>query len=345
MKTSISYYLIILTALVLTSCATPRMFTTLDLLRPAVVTFEPGVKNVVIVNNSVVQPYNVGHFNLRVAGGDKKSETLKFDSAALFCNASLREQLESKEFFNQVRMAQTNQNKTDNFYKIAPLDKETIKFLCDLYQADAIISLDHIQTSDIIGDYYENYTLLSALDVKVISSWSINYPDNTASSHKQFTDEFSWEETSSKNLPERYDALIDACILTGSNVAERLIPRWEKQDRYFFTPNKPLMQQAMDSVEVRNWKSAISLWKQASDQTKSYKTKFHAANNMAIAYEILGDIDNALSACEIAINFYPNIVAVGFKENRDIYETLNYYNFLKKRKEEIDLISKQLSEK
>lgn len=293
MKPIISKYLILVLTIALTSCATPRMFTTLDLLRPAEVTFEPEVKNVVIVNNSVVQPYNVGHYDHRIGGSDKISETLKFDSAALFCNASLRENLEAKEFFNSVRMAQTNYNKTDNFYKIEPLDKESVKFVANLYNADAVISLDHIQLNDIVGNYYENYSMISALDVKVNTTWSIHYPNNTLSTHKQFEDEFSWEETTSKNLPERYDALVDACILAGSNIAERMIPRWEKQERYFYTPKKTLMQQAMDSVEVRNWKSAISLWKQASDQTKNFKSKYQAAHNQSIAYEILGDIDNA----------------------------------------------------
>lgn len=344
MKTLISKRLFLpIATLIFTSCATPRMFTTLDLLRPAEVTFEAEVKNVLVVNNSAVQPYNVGHYDLRTNEG-KKSETLKFDSAALFCTASLRENLEDKEFFNEVKVAQTNQNKTDNFYKITPLDKETVKFLCNLYQTDAIISLDHIQTNDEIGRYFEDFSIISALDVKINTAWSIHYPNSTPSVHVQFSDDFSWEEANESNLPNRYDALVDACILTGSNSAERMIPRWEKQDRYFYAPKKPLMQQAMDSVITRNWKSAISLWKQASEQTKSFKTKFQAANNMAIAYEILGDIDNAIASSELAINYYPYITIANYNENNYIFETLNYYNFLKKRKEELNLISKQLSE-
>lgn len=341
MKTLISKYLFLFTALVFTSCATPRMFTTLDLLRPAEVTFEPGVKNVLIVNNSVAQPYN----NLKNVGSSKKSETIKFDSAALFCNASLRESLEAKEFFNEVKMAPTNQNKTDDYYKITPLEKGKVKHLCEQYNVDALISLDHIQTSDQVGEYYDNYSIVNAMDIKVNTTWSIHYPNNTASTHKQFTDEFSWEEPKSKDLPNRYDALVDACILSGSNVAERMIPRWEKQDRYFFTPKKPLMEQAMDSVKTRNWKAAVSLWKQAMNQTKNFNTKFQASNNIAIAYEILGDIDNAFLYCEQAINYYPYVIILNLYNNNHIFELLDYYDFLKIRKEEIALISKQLSEK
>ncbi len=334
------YIYIICAVFFLSSCKTQKMFTTLDLLRPAEITFAPGAKNVVIVNNSVVQPYNVGHLN----ENSTVSQTVKFDSAALFCNASLRENLESKEFFSSVTMAQTNQNKTDNFYKINTLDKENVRFLCDLYKADAVISLDHIQTEDKIGQYYSDYSIISALDVKVVTTWSVHYPNNTASTFKQFTDEFAWEEESNNGLPERYDALVDACILTGANVADRMVPRWEKQERYFYTPKNALMQQAMDSVSVRNWRGAIALWKQAADQSKNNNLKFKASNNIAIAYEILGDLDNAIEYSQQTINLYPYITIISFSENDDIYSIVQYNEFLKKRKDEIELIKTQLSE-
>jgi tetratricopeptide (TPR) repeat protein len=317
------------------------MFTTLDLLRPAEVTFAPGVRNVLIVNNTVVQPYNVGHLNLSTGA----EETVEFDSAALFTNASLKESLEDKEFFNSVRISQTNLNKTDNFEKISSLQKEDVKFLCNLYNADAVISLDHIQTLDEFGRYFVDYYIVNALDIKVISTWSVHYPDNTASTHKQFTDEFSWESENAQNIPTRYNALVDACILTGSNVAERLIPRWEKQDRYFYTPNHPKMQQAMDSVVTRNWKSAISLWEEAINSTRKNNTKFKAYNNISIAYEILGDINKALEFNQKAINLYPYLATIlSSSSGNEIYEIINHNAFLKKRKEEIELIKKQLSE-
>lgn len=340
MRTKIFIYLGII-LIGFTSCKTQKMFTTLDILRPAEITFAPGAKNILIVNNSTVQPYNVGHTTMN----STNSETVKFDSAALFCNASLRENLDSKEFFNSVKMAQTNQNKTDNFYKISTLDKETVKFLCSLYNADAVISLDHIQTEDEHVSYYdnENYSYVNALDVKVVTTWSVHYPNATASTYKQFTDAFSWENERN-NLPKRYDALVDASILTGSNVAERMIPRWEKQDRYFYAPKNQLMEQAMDSVTTRSWKAAISLWKQAAQQTKNNNLKFKASNNIAIAYEILGDLDNAIEYAQQTINLYPYITIIGFTGNDDIYDIINYHEFLKKRKEEVELIKKQLSE-
>lgn len=325
--------------LILSSCTTPRMFTTLDVLRPAEVTFAPTVQNILIVNNSVVQPENVGHYITRNSNSIS-NVSLKFDSAALFCAASLRENLEAKEFFNSVSMSQTNMNTTNNYYKLTPLTNQTVRFLCNLYNVDAVISLDHIQTSDNLVRYAENNS--SALDVQIDTKWTIHYPKDSASRLKEFSDEFSWEDASEKNLPSRYNALVDASILTGSNIAERMIPRWEKEDRYFFTPKKPLFNQAMDSVSYRNWPAAIELWKKAYDTTSNNNSKFQALNNIAIAYEILGDLDNAMVYTSKAIDLYPYITVFSAWEENNMFDLLLYYESLKKRKEEVKLLDKQL---
>ena len=105
------------------------------------------------------------------------------------------------------------------------------------------------------------------------------------------------------------------------------------------------MQQAMDSVVTRNWKSAISLWEEAINSTRKNNTKFKAYNNISIAYEILGDINKALEFNQKAINLYPYLATIlSSSSGNEIYEIINHNAFLKKRKEEIELIKKQLSE-
>ena len=95
-------------------------------------------------------------------------------------------------------------------------------------------------------------------------------------------------------LPNREDALVDGALNVGQKSVNRFVPYWEKADRYFFNSHNKLMKKGMDSVYVKNWKSAIEYWELAIKKTKSTLTKAHATNNIAIAYEILGDIDKAL---------------------------------------------------
>lgn len=339
-------YILLAAILTLTSCSVPRMVTTIDLLRPAEVTFKPEAKHVLIVNNAITQADNIGHYRIDTVSGDTISESLKFDSTAVFCNQSLYESLDESQFFNSVQPLHIKQNYTNNFYKVAPLDKEKVKALCNIYRADAIISLDHILINNFTGEYYLYipYQSYAALDVDVYSTWSIHYPDNSKPAYCQFVDKFSWEGDDITNLPNRYDALVDASLLTGLNVADRFIPQWEKQDRYFYAPKKPLMIQAMDSVAHRNWGAAISLWKQADRESKSNSMKLYACNNIAIAYEILGDLDNAIEYALRAVKLHQEVLVAYLSEYRAIYSARSYYEFLKQRKEEIELLNKQLSD-
>ncbi len=341
--TNKSLLLLFLTVILLSSCATSRMYTTLDILRPAEVTFAKDVNRILIVNNSVPQADNVGHFNLLLPNGNNNPEIVKFDSAAIFCNARLREDLEETGFFNSVQALHTSQNSSNNFYKTTPLDNNKINALCYLYNVDAIISLDKIETGGTLGEYHnESNEIFSALDVKIKTDWSIHHLNPTSIITKTYTDEFSWENWNVKNLPNRYDALVDASLLTGTNVAERFIPFWEKQDRYFYNPKNKLMRQAMDSVFVKKWDAAIQLWQKVADESKRNNLKFYATNNIAIAYEIIGNIEKALYFCNQAITIYPEILIYNFSEDNTIYNLMDYLSFLKKREDELILIEKQL---
>lgn len=341
MKMRIIYNLIFISVFFLASCSTQRMFTTLDILRPAEVSFSPTVQNVLIVNNASIQPYNLGHYDYSSFSDweTPKQVSLKFDSAAVFTTASLRENLEDKGFFGSVSMSDTKVNTSDNFYKVLPLTKTTVRFLCNLYDVEAVISLDHILLTDRMIAPGPN--LSGVVDVLVESKWSIHYPNDTVATSKDFTDEFSWEEAKSSDLPSRYNALVDACILAGSNIADRMIPRWEKQDRYYYTPKSPAyMKDAMTSISQRKWEEAISHWDKA-DNKEGYKTRYYAANNKAITYEIMGDIDKAIDNTVKAIEYYQNIVFVAPSQD-EILSLVDYYRYLKNRKDELILINKQL---
>ncbi len=345
MKTfKILYLTPLILLLITTSCVSQRMFTTLDVLRPAEVTFNSGVQDVLIVDNSVIQPYNVGHTEMTTPESRNKPAniSLKFDSAALFTAASLRENLEAKEFFRSVNMSQTNMNTTNNYYKLSPLNKQTVKFLCGLYKADAIISLEHIQISD---NLIKNAGInLNALDVRIDTKWIIHYPTDSASVFKEFSDEFSWEDDKANKLPNRYDALVDACILTGYNISDRLIPRWEKADRYFYAPKKELFVQAMDSLTYKNWPAAINLWQKASESTKNNRLKFEAYNNIAVAYEITGNLNKAMEYASKAVEIFPYMTVFSSSTLDEIYEMIDYYDVLEKRKQEATLLDKQLND-
>ncbi len=323
MRKVIKYSFSLVLILLFASCSTSRLkYTQIDLLRPAKVTFDAKIKRVLVVDDEGKRDYS------------------KFirDSIPYFCVASVAENLQMKSFFHSVQLAKENtKGKLKN-------DVTLIKSLCKKYNVDAIISLSSIGCNyDKVTNSWENY---ASLDMKLSTFWNVYTADKSLSKELFFTDDFSWEVSIEdlKKLPNVKDAYVDASILTGANVVERLIPSWEKQDRYFFYSKDKKMKQAMDEVVKKDWQKAISIWsKVASNKSSSAKLKYHAHNNTAIAYEILGDINKAVFHTDKAIDLYYNESISGKKEELVFEDLLQYKDFLLERKKEISLLKKQLA--
>ncbi len=326
------------------SCSTPRMFTTIETLYPAEVTFEPSVQRVLIVNNSVVQPYNIGHEDFKTFNElEKPTEvSLKFDSAAIFCVASLRENLEDTGFFQSVDMLTTSQNTSDIFNQTISLNHPNVMRLCREYGVDAVIALNNIEIKD--QQIKSRKIEPGALDVTVTTKWEVLYPHKIASETKEFVDKFSWEEQHARDLPSRYDALVDASILTGANISKRMVPQWEKQERYLFTPKRPLFSEAIYAFSQQKWKEAIQLWGQAVEETSDANLKFYAINNIAIAYEIMGDLDSAIAYGDYLIKLYPHVTVYSSYALYKINQSVQYVSKLKTKRKEQELLKKQLGE-
>ena len=146
-----------------------------------------------------------------------------------------------------------------------------------------------------------------------------------------------WDAIS--RLPKRSDALIDGALYIGRKCISRFLPFWDKEDRFIFSSNNKLMKQAMDSVVYRKWNAAIVKWKKLYDTTKNNQLKAKLANNIAIANEIGGNMDEALKYCNISLQIIENEAY-----NKTYYLIKDYYALLNKRDKEIKLLKQQLGE-
>ena len=97
----------------------------------------------------------------------------------------------------------------------------------------------------------------------------------------------------------------------------------------------------MDSVYVRNWDGALNQWKQFFDSTNNMKLRAEAANNMAIASEIIGDYDKALKYAKIAFDIFNSRILIDYEL---LVRLSDYRVELNRRKKEIELLNKQLGE-
>jgi len=331
----------------LNSCS-QVLYTSLDVLRPAKVAFAPEANNLLLVNNTVTQPSDYGH-KTELINEKAKSITINTDSIALFCLGALTEELKEKDFFGSIQLKTEKENIGKDFTSIVPLNKERVKNLCNSHQVDALLSLDKIEVKDKLSEYYleESSSYLATLEVMFESYWSIHYPDKKAGTKIQFKDSIYWEAESysrSKTLreiPERSNALIDGALYVGQNSVKRFIPYWEKVDRYLFNPRNKQMRQGMDSVYVKNWAAAIKHWEIALKKSKSPRIQAKAANNIAIAYEILGDMDKALDYTTQSLYTFGTLSLVDYDSFNRISE---YLNELTQRKKDIETLKQQMGE-
>ena len=330
----------------LTSCS-ELLYTSLDVLRPAKVTFAPDANNLLIINNTAKQPHNLGH-RTDLLNQKTKITVIDTDSLPLFCLGSLTEELESNGFFTTVKLAQNSLNTSANFSIINPLEYDSVTKLCKLNKADVILSLDKIKVNDDISEYYLNdrSSFLGVFEVRYESYWSIHYPNKMEVTPISFKDTIYWESESYNRksvisgLPKRTDGIIDGALNVGKKSVGRFLPYWEKADRYFYNSSNKYIKQGMDSVYVKNWKSAIESWQKAY-KSKNALLQAHAANNIAIAYEITGDIDKAI---EYATLSYYTLGKSAFSDTKSFIRLSEYMNELNVRKNDIGTLKKQLGE-
>lgn len=301
-----------------------------------------------ILNNSVIQPATYGHKN-ELLSEKTKNVSVNTDSLAIFCLSVVNEEFNKYGFFNSTQLHLPTLNTSGSFLMALPPKMDTLKAISKVYGANVILSLDKIKVSDKIVEYFneESNSFYVILEANYESYWNVSYPDQNKCIQLNFKDTIYWENESYQRkkalagLPNRYNALIDGALFVGQTAMKKFVPWWDKEERYFFMTENKYMYQGMDSVAVKNWNAAISIWQKG--MKKSGKTlQAKLLNNIAIAYEIMGDMDKAKENILKAIEVYESNPVM----NYDHYFSLRKYKEqLFKRIIEINEINKQLGVK
>jgi hypothetical protein len=343
MKTYIS---LIISILLLSSCSS-LLYTSIDVLKPAVVSFDASAQNILLVNNTLAQPDYYGHKN-EFYNQSTKYVKVNTDSLPLFVLSMLSEKLTDNGFFGNVDLVLNSVNNDSDFFATQNLSFDKVKNLCKTYDADVVLSLDRLKVNDVIGDvYYQDInTYYVALVARYEARWSVLYPSKNTRETYTFRDTIYWEGENTNRqkahlqLPDRADALVDGALYAGENVVKRLMPYWTKSDRYFFSSNKKEMKQGLDSIYAKNWSGAIKVWGKAIENaSNSYKGQL--AYNLAVAYELDGDINKALQYVWIAYEYLKYDYSLQYEHPLLLND---YMKELNVRKADIDLIRKQLGE-
>lgn len=339
--------LLVLLVLSFASCS-EMLYTNIEVLRPAKVTFPADVDRVTIVNNSMPQSHDYGHVT-ELFDQKKRKITIDTDSLSIYSLAAFAESVQDKEFFSAVDVAYNTIKKSGDFLSTTPPSQTTIAELAKSNQANAVISLNRILVNDNVAELFneEENTFLAYMEARYEKHWTIHLPEKKQTFNLITRDTVYWESESyyrqraMNGLPQRRDALIDGALITGARDVNKFIPYWEQVDRYFFNFKKKAFKPGMDAVYRKDWKGAILLWENLLANTKdgSYKSKI--AHDLAVAYEIMENFDKAYEYSNMSLEFFKNSIIVNFEH---LMLAVQYNAQLKIRLADQKILKKQLGE-
>lgn len=330
---------------IFSSCSN-MLYTSIDILRPAKVTFPSDVTNVVLINNSVTQSPDYGHITQEF-NQKEKNVRVSTDSLSIYCLAALAEGMVEKEFFNKVILEPATLNQGEYYNTPVPPEKETVQEIATRNRAEGIISLNRILVNDTQGMVFdqEQNRMVGYIEAVYETQWSIHFPLKKQIYTYSVKDTVYWESESYsrqralQGLPDRRNALIDGALIVGEKSVNRFIPWWDKVDRYFFNSTQKSMKAGMDQIYLKQWSEAIKIWEAGLKETNSSSLSARLSHNIAVAYEITGDVRKAKSYSDSAIEYFTS----NYVTNFDHFFTANNYNEeLEKRLREVEKINLQL---
>ncbi len=221
------------------------------------------------------------------------------------------------------------------------LDPDTVKNLCATYNTDAVLSLDFLKTkvstnlsiSNWWNDvkHTENEGYEANIQIIYHALYRIYSSDKGNVIYSNFeTDTLNWTDfhpnvkTLFKNFITVKEALLETGVAISQKLAEKISNSWISQKRYFYTSKNSNFKQAAINVNNNEWEKAIKNWKQVAESKKSKSLRSKAYFNLALAYEVTGNINAALQAAYKSYKL------------KYSYLTSDYLKILKKRQNKIN---------
>lgn len=215
-----------------------------------------------------------------------------------------------------------------------------VKTLCEIYNTDAILSLDHFKTRvsteydkdyffDPYSDGFRN-AFVAKMKVYYEALFRIYDPQQQKILVREFfRDTLYWEDAHVvtgelfKNFTPVKKALTESGIALALDFSDKISPVWREEQRSIFVKGNPALANAAQFAGTNQWEPAMAIWMEIVEKEKSKTVKSKAEFNLAVAYELQGDLDSAISWA--------------LKSYETMYRTItyNYLEILKRRKNEI----------
>jgi hypothetical protein len=189
------------------------------------------------------------------------------------------------------------------------LDWNTVSELCQKNQTDALLSIEFFDSDFIIGgnpvrvqkvegslpiiSFRATGVAVINLGIRLYDPANRVILDEYRTTHRMnFDAEATTLQGAINALLDKVEATKRAGYETGFTYGQRITPTYYQVTRYFFDSPKKVLGEGVRYSEVGDWQGAIDSWTRVVNSGKS-KDAGRAAYNIAVGYEVLGDMDKA----------------------------------------------------
>jgi hypothetical protein len=347
MKRLTPFLIVLILGLLLSSCVGIK-YLTVETREPAQVTLPSNVLSVIVVHNVVQQPDNIGHNTKLLGRSGMQREEASSDSVAVYYVEALAQFLDEEDYFQRVEYLNAPLRDDEDFFQEHPLTPETMNEIRSKTGADAIISLDKliIQTDKREHFHQQGYTY-SDLTGRINSILRVYLPTMEGKIPAvQYTDSLRWEGFDIQDgkafattmLPSREEAMKLMAVRAAEKMTYVFAPHWEMQDRWYYTLPSSLMREGEAFAKAAQWQNAIEKWEAFYNSRTGDTNKAKAANNIALAYEMIDNMDKAYEWAIVANNLFVQSTAPNSLERR---RSLVYKNEIERRRDASNRLNMQ----
>ena len=273
---------------------------------PAEITFPKNVDKVLIVNNAVPQPDDVG-YTYNLYGTVQDTARAHADSALYDACHSLGKSIVDVSFFNDVLLYHDGTRQDTKYLVDEKLTPETVKELCRETGTDAVISLDRLlfrMEKDVVA-FAEGF-VVGGVDIEitgVVRGYLPGRDNPLATVYVQ--DSVFWSESADNmELLKLY--------LPSPDKGEGA--RWKEATAYALSDK---------------WEEAASRWKHVYENSSRWKERAKAASNLALFYEMKTQLKDAYDWAAKSYEIFNN------KKGED-------YNYTKMQRLYVEALGKRI---
>lgn len=337
-------YTVFISVLLFASCTTVNTLI-VDVERPPAIVLPNSIKNLTIVNNSVLQPENVGHKDALFGREVSSDISVSNDSVDIILMQTLAQNVGAIDQFESVYLYENPIRDDEDYSSVKPITEEQIKEIANNTGADAILSIDKIILNTTINtfpayDYYiDSYkTLDLSLDLEMTYYSNVG---KQISPPIEIQDTIFWIEAFYNGQiltdpnPSREEAVNAGAEVIANLIATRMQTDAESVARIYYGDIKA----ANKMADANNWSAAIEFWTTAYNKETKDKKKGRIASNIALGYELTDNLDEAIKWITTSISLFEkeqkNSVDSEYLQNAKYYQ-----QELLQRKEDFKILDK-----